>query len=51
MFRWLGTNIVGFSLADLKGTGVDLSKLSGTLSFTDGQGRNYSYKVDLAKYD
>lgn len=49
-FLWLGYVEYTFDLAPLKGKGIDISKLVGTLSFKNSQGKQFSMPVDMSKY-
>ncbi len=48
-FRWLGSVTYRFDLNDLAQS-ADFSGLSGTLTFTDSSGHDYSFDVDFSKY-
>lgn len=50
-FLWLGTDTVRFSLKGLVQQGVDVSDLSGVLSFDDASGHGYHFEVKLGSYD
>jgi hypothetical protein len=49
--RWLGTVTWRFSLQPLIDRGIDVARATGTLSFTDGTGKQYTVPFDLSRYD
>lgn len=49
-FRWLGSVTFRFDLSRLIASGAYLNKASGTFSFTDSDGSERRYHVDLARY-
>ena len=50
-YLWLGYVSYTFDLKPLKSQGIDISKLKGTLTFTNSQGKTFSVAVDLGKYE